>query len=78
MSLNRATAKTFFGTLNKYKSYKEMVERAVNPTNPSLVKSHPKNRERLDSTFIQLDNDWNELKRDLTSEVLNENDENGN
>ena len=77
MSLNRATAKTFFSTLDRFKSYREMVERAVDPTNPSLVKTHPKNREKLDNTFIQLDHDWNEFKREITSGVLNENDENG-
>ena len=79
MTLNRITAKTFFKSLDKYESIKELVERAVDPTNPSLVKSHVKNRAKLDDSYLELMHDWKVFKRDLnqTSDVLNEKDENG-
>ena len=78
-TMNRMTAKTFFKTLDKFESQKEMVERAVHPTRPGLVKSHPKNREKLDDTFIELVHDWKDFKRDInvTSEVFNEIDDEG-
>ena len=79
MTLNRATAKTFFKSLDKYESIRELVQRAVDPTNPSLVKSHGKNRAKLDDSYLELMHDWKVFKRDLNvaSDVLNEKDENG-
>ena len=79
MSVNRLTAKTFFKTLDKYESQKEMVEKAVHPTKPTLVKNHPKNRVKLDETFLELVHDWKEYKRDLNlaSSVFNEIEEDG-
>ena len=54
MSLNRQTAKTFFKSLDKYESIQKMVVRAVDPVKPSLVKTHAKNRVKLDDTFIEI------------------------
>ena len=79
MTLNRATARTFFKSLDKYESIRELVQRAVDPTNPSLVRSHGKNRAKLDDSYLELMHDWKVFKRDLNveSDVLNEKDENG-
>ena len=35
-----------------------MVSKAVDPVKPSLVKTHPKNRDNLDEKFFELCNDW--------------------
>ena len=48
--LNRATYKNFLQALDKYKGKKEAVERAVKPINPTLEKSLPKNREKLEES----------------------------
>ena len=79
MSLNRQTAKTFFKSLDKYESIQKMVVRAVDPVKPSLVKTHAKNRVKLDDTFIEVVHDWNEFKRDINQggDVLNQDDEDG-
>ena len=75
MSLNRQTAKTFFKTLDKYKSIQKMVARAVNPDKSSLVKTHPKNRVKLDELFLEVVHDWNKFKRHINQgggDVFNE------
>ena len=79
MSLNRQTAKTFFKSLDKYESIQKMVVRAVDPVKPSLVKTHAKNRVKLDDTFIEVVHDWNEFKRDINQggDVFNQDDEDG-
>ena len=78
-TLNRQTAKTFFTTLDKYEAVKKLVKRAVDPVNPSVVKSHEKNRSKLDDLYLEVNHDWSVFKRDLnqTSDVLNEKDEKG-
>ena len=65
MTLSRAAAKSFLKSLNEYENLVEMVSRALTPVAPSLVKSHPKNRERLDEVFMTLCFNWKEFKRDL-------------
>ena len=45
----------------------EMVQRAVDPVNPTLVKSHAKNRIKLEGTFADLSHDWKTYKADLDS-----------
>ena len=79
MSLNRATAKTFFKSLDKFDDLKELVQRAVDPVSPSLVKSHPKNRTALEDQYFDVVHSWKEFKRDMNkdSDVLNETEENG-
>ena len=79
MTLNRQTAKTFFKSLDKYETIKELVERAVDPTSPSLLKSHEGNRSKLDDCYLEVIHDWKVFKRDLnqTEDLLNSVDENG-
>ena len=79
MSLNRATAKTFFKSLDKFDDLKELVERAVDPVSPSLVKSHPKNRTALEDQYFDVVHSWKEFKRDINKDddVLNKTEENG-
>ena len=76
-TLNRQTAKNFFTTLDKYEAVEKLVERAVDPVNPSVVKSHEKNRAKLDDLYLEVNHDWKVFKRDLNqaSDVLNEKDE---
>ena len=64
-TLNRATAKAFLKSLNLYETQLEMVERAIDPVKPTLVKSHAKNRVKLESTFVDLSLDWKTYKSDL-------------
>ena len=64
-TLSRATAKVFLKSLNEFENLVEMVSRALTPVAPSLVKSHPRNRERLDEVFMTLCFNWKEFKRDL-------------
>ena len=42
-----------------------MVHRAVDPVNPSLVKSHAKNRVKLEAVFADLSHDWKAYRQDL-------------
>ena len=42
-----------------------MVSRAVDPTNPSLEKSHAKNRVKLEEAFSDLSFDWKVYKDDI-------------
>ena len=79
MFYNRLTAKTLFQSIDKYEQFKEMVEEAVKPVNPSLVSTHPQNRVKLDDQFIELVHHWKDFKRDMNKngDVLNEKDENG-
>ena len=78
-TLNRQTAKNFFTTLDKYEAVEKLVEKAVDPVNPSVVKSHEKNRAKLDDLYLKVNHDWKVFKRDLNqaSDVLNEKDERG-
>ena len=65
MTMNKASAKTFLKTLNSFRVLSEMVKKAVDPTKPTLVRTHPKNRENLDEMFLDLCNDWSLFKSDL-------------
>ena len=47
-TMNRMSSKNFLKTLDKYEAIKDMVERAVHPTSPSLEKGLPKNKDKLD------------------------------
>ena len=58
MTLNRQTAKTFLKSLDNYESIKELVLRAVDPENPTLLKSHAKNRDKLDEAYFDLVHSW--------------------
>ena len=64
-SMNRATARTFYKSLDKFDTQKELVERATDPVNPSLKKSHSSNRAKLEDSFLNLCHDWKSFKRDL-------------
>ena len=72
-TMNRMSAKTFFKSFDKYECQKKLVEKAVNPVNPSLQKSHASNRNKLDESFLDLCHDWKNFKRDLNlaDEVFN-------
>ena len=63
--MNRVTAKTFYKSLDKFDTQKELVERATDPVNPSLKKSHSSNRAKLEDSFLNLCHDWKNFKRDL-------------
>ena len=63
--MNKASAKTFLKSLNNFKVLTEMVKKAVDPVKPTLVRTHPKNRENLDEMFLDLCNDWSIFKGDL-------------
>ena len=61
----RACEKNFYQTLSKFNGIKSMVERAVDPLRPSLLKSHAKNRSTLEETYFQLIHSWQIYKEDL-------------
>lgn len=63
-TMSRALAKAFLKSLNHYENQKEMVSRAVDPTNPTLVKSHAKNRIKLEEAFSEASYDWKNYKTD--------------
>ena len=63
--MNRQCAKTLMRSLDKYEGFKEMVERAVHPTAPSLVKSHFKNRDKFDDSYLEVLHDWKTFMREL-------------
>ena len=65
MTMNKASAKTFLKTLNSFKVLTEMVKKALDPVKPTLVKTHPKNRDNLDEMFLELCNDWSIFKSEL-------------
>ena len=71
--MNRMSAKNFLKTMDKYEALVKMVERAVKPSNPSLVKGLQKNKEKLDDAFLDMVHDWKTFKRDLniSDEVFN-------
>ena len=64
-TFTRAAGKTFYKSLSHYENQKNLVSRAVHPTTPSLVKSHPKNRDKLEDAFGDLSHDWKIYKADL-------------
>ena len=64
-TLSRATAKAFFRSLNLYETQMEMVQKAVDPVKPTLVKSHARNRVKLETAFADLHHDWKTYKADL-------------
>ena len=64
-TFTRAAGKTFYKSLSHNENQKKLVSKAVNPTTPSLVKSHPKNREKLEDAFRALSHDWKIYKADL-------------
>ena len=63
--MNRMAAKTFLKTFDKYESQKEMVECALDPIKPTMIKSLSKYKDKLDDTFLELVHDWKNFKRDL-------------
>ena len=64
-TFTRAAGKTFYKSLSHYENQEKLVSKAVHPTTPSLVKSHPKNREKLEDAFDALSHDWKIYKADL-------------
>ena len=66
--MNRQCAKNLLKSLDKYDSIKTLVKKAVDPTRPSLVKSHPKNRANLDEAFSELFHSFRTFKRELNIE----------
>ena len=53
-TMTRQCAKTFLQTLDQYEGIKELVEKAVDPVKPAMVKSHAKNREKLHQGYLDL------------------------
>ena len=71
--MTRACGKAFAKSLSGFKVVEDMVKRAVDVTNPSLVKSLAKNREKLDDSFIDLCYNFENYKADvLASEKISE------
>ena len=64
-TFSRAAGKTFFKSLSHYENQKKLVSKAVHPTTPTLVKSHAKNRDKLEDAFGDLSHDWKVYKSDL-------------
>ena len=64
-TFTRAAGKAFSKSLKNYEYSAELVTRAVHPTNPTLVKSHSKNRITLEESFLELNYDWDVYKTDL-------------
>ena len=72
-TLSWATGKALLKSTSGFKAVSEMVSRAVDPTNPSLVKSLGKNRTKLDDSFIDLSYCYDTYKEDtLASEKITE------
>ena len=65
MVMNKASAKAFLKTFNTFTVLKDMVKKAVDPEKPMLIKTHPKNRKKLDDFFLGLSYDWGLFKADL-------------
>ena len=79
MTMNRQCAKTFLKSLDKYQGLKRMVEKAVDPDKPTLVKSLPRSRVNLEEAYLELHHSWKSFKRDLNlkNDEFNEEDEPG-
>ena len=65
MSLSRATGKSLIKSVGVYENLELMVKRAVDADRPTLVKSLPKNREKLDEAFQNLYIDFKAYKKDV-------------
>ena len=79
MSLSRQAGKNLVRSVGVYENVEHMVQRAVDKTKPTLVKSLPKNRENLYKAFEDLYIDFKAYKRDLgvTDGELDKSDEEG-
>ena len=69
----------FLKSLDKYQGLKRMVEKAVDPDKPTLVKSLPRSRVNLEEAYLELHHSWKSFKRDLNlkDDEFNEEDEYG-
>ena len=77
-TLSRATGKALIKSHSGYKVVRDMVKRAVDQTNPSLVKSLEKNRVKMDSSFVDLSYCFDCYKADtLTNDKISEDVFNG-
>ena len=65
MPVTRNASKELLKSLSQYKIYRDMVNNAVDPENPTLVKSLGKNRDKLDTAFADLTFEWESYKADL-------------
>ena len=73
MSHSRQTFKNLYKSVGLYENVELMVQRALDPDRPSLVKSLQKNREKLDELFSNIYIDHKMYKEDLkvTDEEFN-------
>ena len=58
MPVTRAASKELLKSLSQFKIYRDMVNNAVDPEKPTLVKSLGKNRDRLDCAVADLKFEW--------------------
>ena len=65
MPVTRNASKELLKSLSQYKIYRDMVNNAVDPEKPTLVKSLGKNRDKLDTAFADLTFEWESYKADL-------------
>ena len=56
-TFTRAAGKTFYKSLSHYENKKKLACNVVHPTSPTLVKSHAKNREKLEDAIGDLSHD---------------------
>ena len=79
MSLTRQVGKNLVQAQSKFQIISEMVGRAVDPDKPSLTKSLGKNRDKMDTSFEELNHAFSLYKRDelqtVTEEEFNRNDD---
>ena len=73
----RNTEKKLLQSHSMFESLAEMVSKACDPTNPSLVKSLGKNRDKLDVAYQEMYHDFRVHKEDVNDPKFNEKDEHG-
>ena len=76
-TLTKASGKVMLKSLDTYRVFFDQVTKCTDPTKPSLTKSHPKIREKLDTSFLNLSTDWCAYKREtgLSNKDFNKVDE---
>ena len=71
MSLSRQTGKKLVNSVGVYENVECMIKRSVDKENPTLLKSLPKNREKLDEAFQEVFIDFKAFKKDMGESDLN-------
>ena len=64
-ALTKAVGKSMIKSLDTYRVYFGQVTKCVDPVKQVLTKSHPRIRESLDTSFLNLSTDWLAYKREV-------------